>query len=219
MKKMIKPIQAFITVFTVLLLAGCESAYYSAMDKVGYAKREIMVDRIENVAEAQQDAQEQFKSALEQFSSVVNFEGGDLEKLYNKLNDEYEDSVSAAEGISDRIESVESVSQALFDEWEDEIQLYSSATLKNDSMRKLNQTKRDYGRLIKAMRRAESTLQPVLNSFQDQVLYLKHNLNARAIASLKGELRNIDGEVNNLIKTMDASIAEAQSFITTLKSS
>jgi len=216
---MINLTKAILSLGLLLVLAGCESAYYSAMDKVGYAKREIMVDRIENVAEAQEDAQEQFKSALEQFSSVVNFQGGDLEKLYSQLNDEYEDSVSAAEGIKDRIDSVENVSQALFDEWEDEIQLYSSAALKSDSMRKLSQTKRDYQRLIKAMRRAEGTLQPVLNSFQDQVLYLKHNLNARAIASLKGELKNIDGDVKNLIATMDASIAEAKSFIATLQSS
>lgn len=199
------------------LLSACQSTYYSAMDSVGYHKREIMVDRIEDVSEAQADAQKEFKSALEQFSSVVNFDGGDLEALYNKLNDEYENSVDAADEIRSRIDAVEDVAQALFDEWKEEINLYSSANLKRDSQRKLDQTKRDYKRLLTAMRKSESTLQPVLDSFQDQVLYLKHNLNARAIASLQGELKNIDSDVKNLIASMDKSIAEANSFISKIQ--
>ena len=118
----------------------------------------------------------------------MNFDGGELEKVYNKLNDEYEASKAAAEDVSERVESVASVSEALFDEWEDELQQYTSESLKRKSRQQLSQTKRQYERLIKSMRRAEKSMQPVLAVFKDQVLYLKHNLNARAIASIKGEL-------------------------------
>ncbi len=200
-----------------LLVTGCESTYYSAMEKVGYHKREIMVDRIEDVTEAQEEGQQQFKNALEQFSSVVDYDGGDLEAIYNKLNKEYEKSLAAAEEIRDRIDAVESVSEALFDEWEDEIDLYNSDSLKRDSEKKLKQTHRDYERLMKAMRRSEASLQPVLDTFHDHTLYLKHNLNARAIASLKGELTSIDKDVKKLIAEMDKSIAESREFIAALK--
>ena len=204
-------------VIAVWMLAGCETAYYSAWEKLGVEKRDILVDRIEDTQEAQEDAQEEFKDALEQYRSVVNFDGGDLEKLYNKLSAEYEDSDAAAKAISNHINSVENVAEDLFEEWEDEIQQIGSASLRSDSSRKLQETRTKYQQLIRTMRRAEKSVYPVLSTLKDQVLYLKHNLNARAIASLKGELRTIDSDVNRLIGEMQRSIDEASAFIDRIK--
>ena len=167
--------------FLVVTLAGCQSMYYGAMEKAGVHKRDIMIDRVESAQEAQTDAKEQFESALEQYQSIIKIEDQDLVERYEKLNDEYEDSKAAAEAVSERINSVDDVSDALFDEWEDEIELYSSANLKRQSEAKLSQTKKQYKQLIKAMRSAEARMDPVLQVFQDQVLFLKHNLYARAI--------------------------------------
>ncbi len=198
---------------TAALLTGCSSAYYGAMEKVGIHKRDIMVDRIEDARGAQQEGQEQFKNALEQFRSVVAFQGGDLEDQYNKLNTTYEDSAAAAAEISERIDAVESVAEALFDEWSDELKEYTSANLRRDSANKLKSTQRNYERLMSSMRRSEKSLQPVLNVLKDNVLYLKHNLNAAAINTLKGELRTVDANVKQLLANMEASIAESNRFI------
>jgi hypothetical protein len=54
---------------------------------------------------------------------------------------------------------------------------------------------------------------PVLSAFKDQVLFLKHNLNARAVASLSDTVKGIEGDVGRLIAEMNASIAEANQFI------
>lgn len=195
------------------LLAGCESVYYDTMEQFGIHKREILIDRIEDAQDAQEDGQEQFKDALEQFQAVVNFDGGDLEVVYNKLNDEYEDSEEAAETIRERIDQVEDVAEDLFDEWTAELEQYSNAALRRDSERQLRETRRRYERLISSMRRAEQTIDPVLASLKDNVLYLKHNLNARAIASLKGELSTVNQDVENLISAMQRAIAESNAFI------
>ena len=202
---------------SALIISGCQSTYYSAMETVGIHKRDIMVDRIESTQEAQEDAQQQFKSALEQFQSVVNFDGGDLEDAYNKLNDEYESSVKAAEQVRDRIGSVKSVSEALFDEWENELSLYSSDNLKRASASKLKDTRRKYQQMIRSLESSEKRMQPVLNAFQDQVLYLKHNLNARAVSALKGEFNNIKADIDRLIVEMQNSIKESRQFIEALK--
>lgn len=204
---------------SALVIAGCQSTYYSAMEKVGIHKRDIMVDRIESTQEAQEDAQQQFKSALEQFQSVVNFDGGDLEDAYNKLNDEYESSVKAAETVRDRIDGVKSVSDALFDEWENELSLYTSDSLKRASSNKLKDTQRKYQQMIRSLESSEKRMQPVLDAFQDQVLYLKHNLNARAISALKGEFNNIKADIDRLIAEMQGSIKESRQFIEALKDS
>ena len=84
-----------VIVLSIFTLTGCQSAYYSAMEQVGYHKRDIMVDRVEDAKESQQDAQEEFTSALEALSSLTNFSGGDLEDMYNQINDKYQDSEKA----------------------------------------------------------------------------------------------------------------------------
>ncbi|WP_020209985.1 DUF2959 domain-containing protein [Gilvimarinus chinensis] len=207
----------FVSSVLVVALSGCQSVYYGAMEKAGVHKRDIMIDRVESAQESQTDAKEQFESALEQYQSIVTIEDQDLVERYEKLNDEYEDSKAAAEKVSERINSVEDVSEALFDEWEDEIDLYSNANLKRQSEAKLRQTKKQYDKLINAMRSAEARMDPVLQVFQDQVLFLKHNLNARAIDSLQGELGNVNTEVAGLIREMEKSIAESEAFISSLK--
>ncbi len=206
-----------VLVALLLILVGCETAYYNAWEKVGIHKRDILVDRIEDTQEAQEETQEQFKDALAQYRAVVNFEGGDLEKIYNKLNAEYEDSVQAAEAISVHIDSVEDVAEDLFEEWEDELAQIKSRTLREDSARKLHDTRYKYQQMVKSMRKAEKSVHPVLSTLRDQVLYLKHNLNARAISALKGELTTINSDVNRLILEMQKSIDEANLFIDRIK--
>lgn len=203
----------FILASLTLIISGCQSAYYGALEKVGIHKRDVMVDRVEKTRDSQEDAKQEFANALEQFKSVVKVDGGNLEKMYNKLNDEYESSKAAAEEVSDRIDSVKSVSEALFEEWNEEIKTFSNASMKSKSQQQLNNTKRQYQKLMRSMRTAEKSMKPVLAVFHDQVLFLKHNLNAQAISSIKTELTSIENNVSQLIKQMNTSIGEANEFI------
>jgi len=199
------------------LLPGCSKMYYSTLDSMGIPKRDIMVHRVEKARDTQEETKEQFQTALEQFTAVTNFTGGDLEKVYNKLNKEYLASVDQADEVHKRITDIEDVSGALFEEWKQELDQYSNASLKRNSQQQLNNTKKQYNQLISAMKRAEKKIEPVLAVFKDQVLYLKHNLNAQAISSLKGELSAIESDVSVLINAMEQSINEANSFIKTME--
>ncbi len=206
-----------IAVLCVSALVGCQSAYYAAWEKVGVEKREILVDRVENAKESQEDAQEQFESALEELSALINFQGGDLQQIYDKLNSELKRSEAAASDVSSRIEKVDGVAQALFKEWSDEIEQFSNAKYKRESASKLNTTQRQYDNLMRSMYRVESSMEPVLVTLKDNVLYLKHNLNANAIGALQGELRSVKSEVNQLIKEMNKAIAESNAFISSMQ--
>jgi len=202
---------------SMLLLQGCETLYFNTMEKVGVHKRDILIDRIEDSQEAQEEAKEQFTSALDQLKQIAQFDGGDLESLYNKLKDEYEDSEEAAEEIHLSINKVESVAEALFAEWKGELKQYTSQSLRSKSQSKLKATQRRYKKLIVALRKAERSIQPVLNTLKDNTLYLKHNLNARAVASLKGEFRSIDADIKALIRQMQKAISESDMFIEQLR--
>jgi len=187
--------------------------YYSGLEKMGIPKRDVMVHRVEKARDTQEETKEQFKSALDQFTAVANFKGGDLEANYNKLNSEYEASVDKANEVKKRISDIEDVSEALFKEWENEVTQYSNVSLKRSSQNKLNATKAQYRQLIAAMKNAESKIEPILVVFKDQVMFIKHNLNAQAISSLKGELGSIKSDVSNLVTAMEKSINEANAFI------
>ncbi|MCS6129014.1 DUF2959 domain-containing protein [Shewanella baltica] len=202
-----------------LLLSGCQSAYYGAMEKVGYHKRDIMVDRVKDAKESQEDAQKEFSSALEEMQALLNHDGGNLEKAYNKAKDEYESAQSAADNVSNRIKKVEDVAEALFDEWQGEIGEISKASLRRNSEAKLKETRRAYEQLIKSMHRAESKMPPILTAMKDNMLYLKHNLNAQAIGAIKGEFASLQTDISGLIKEMNKSINESNKFIESLEKS
>jgi len=208
-----------VVITAIWLLPGCESAYYKTMETMGYHKRDIMVDRVSEARDAQEEAKEQFESALEKFSKVLGFKGGSLQEKYDQLKDEYEKSDAKAAAVRSRIAAVEDVAEDLFAEWQEELNQYTSSNLKQSSARKLRETQKKYAQLIGAMKRAEGKIDPVLSAFRDQVLYLKHNLNAQAIASLQSELTSIETDVARLIKEMETSIKEANAFISSMEKS
>ena len=200
-----------------MLLSGCQSAYYAAAEKVGYAKRDILVDRVESARDSQQDAREEITDALTEFRKVVAVDGGQLEARYKSLAAQLEDSEQAADAVRERIDAVEHVAAALFDEWNAELAQYSDAGLRARSEQQLNRTRARYQEMIGAMKRAESRLDPALQPLRDQVLFLKHNLNARAIAGLRGEVAQVDAQVDALVRELDKAIAEADRFIADLE--
>jgi len=205
----------------LVLLGGCKAAiqdtYFDLWEKVGVEKREILVDRVEDAQETQQDAQQQFASALEEFSALINFDGGELEDFYQSLNEQFEASQESANEVSSRIDKVQSVAESLFREWESELTLIKNANLKRDSQRKLKETERKYDSLLRSMRKVEGSMQPVLSALQDNVLYLKHNLNAKAVGALKGELNTIKKDVDSLLGEMNTAISQSDEFIKSLQ--
>jgi hypothetical protein len=204
----------FLSIFT---LTGCQSAYYSAMEKVGYHKRDIMVDRVEAAQESQKDAQQELTSALEALSAFTQFDGGELESAYERINDQYQQSEAAAADVHERIAAIEDVADALFEEWQGELALYTSSKLRRASEQKLNTTKASYQTMLKAMKRAEQKMTPVLNTLRDNTLYLKHNLNASAVGSLQGEFATLEQDIRTAITQMNAAIKESDQFLAHLK--
>ncbi|EKO3492472.1 DUF2959 domain-containing protein [Vibrio fluvialis] len=204
----------FLSIFT---LTGCQSAYYSAMEKVGYHKRDIMVDRVEAAQESQKDAQQELTSALEALSAFTQFDGGELESAYERINDQYQQSEAAAADVHERIAAIEDVADALFEEWKGELALYTSSKLRRASEQKLNTTKASYQTMLKAMKRAEQKMTPVLNTLRDNTLYLKHNLNASAVGSLQGEFATLEQDIRTAITQMNAAIKESDQFLAHLK--
>lgn len=209
--------KAVLLLLALTALVGCQTVKYRTLEAFGVEKRDILSSRVESARDAQDEAKEEFSSALEQFRATVTFDGGDLEDLYDRLNRSYERSLADAEQVRDRIDRVRDVAEDLFDEWSSELDEYEDADLRRRSRELMRETQGRYERMITAMERAEATMEPVLQAFQDQVLFLKHNLNARAISALRDELDDIESDTQALVKATNEAIAEADAFIKTLE--
>jgi gas vesicle protein len=203
--------------------AGCSSTMIAAREKLGYAKRDQLVDKVSFARDSQTEAKKQFESALHEFLVVTQTEGSattrELEDRYRKLKSEFERCQSRADSFRSRIDQTETVATALFNEWKAELKQYQSDELRRASEEQLNSTRQQYDKLIQVMKNSAKKMDPVVAAFKDQVLYLKHNLNARAIAALQTQAGQLQTDVDRLVKEMEASIAEANAFIQQMQQS
>lgn len=204
---------AGLIVGNALSLTGCDSLYYRAMKKVGFEKRDILVKRVREARESQVKAQEDFKTALERLKEIVDVDGGNLEKTYERLSKELERSEDRAKDVRQRIAGVRDVSKDLFKEWQGELGKYSDRTLRAESERELRETRRRTEALVASMERVEKRIDPVLKPLRDRVLFLKHNLNARALGALTKELSAVSRDVDALVADMQQAIGEADAYL------
>lgn len=202
-----------------ILLSGCATASYNIQERFGIEKRDILVDRVEDVSKAQTEAKEEFENALEAFRAVVSVDGGELEDVYDDLKRAHKLADADADEVRARVKSVKRVSRDLFNEWESELSEYSDPALRRASERQLRDTQSRYDILVDKMDDATASMDPVLAVFKDRVLYLKHNLNARAIAALNAETAELESDVARLIAEMEQSIAAADAFIAEMNGS
>jgi Protein of unknown function (DUF2959) len=202
-----------------LLVTGCTSAYYKTMQTLGKEKRDILVQRIKDAKKDQDQTKQQLQTTMESFQALTGFQGGSLEKSYKRLNSDYESANGQAGKLHDKIQSIDQVSNDLFKEWQGEISAMGNAKLKAQDTVMLRNAKTRQATYMRAMRRTEDQIAPVLKAFRDQVLFLKHNLNSRAIGSLKGTTAGLQGDVADLIQSIDASSQEADKLISSLAAS
>lgn len=210
-------ILTFVLLLLTLGLSSCSTAYYGAMDKLGFEKRHILVNRVKKAKSSQIEAKEQFSSALDEFIAVSNYEGGELEKMYRRIEKAYTKSEARAKEVRSRNDSVESTGKALFTEWEKEIAQFTDPELASASRTQYKAAEDRFDELEAAMRSAESKLNPVLKKFRDQTLFLKHNLNAKAISALENQVVKVKVDVASLIRDMERSIEEADRFIAEMR--
>jgi len=203
----------------LISLTGCASVQYSALEKVGIHKRDILVDRVEDARDSQTETREQLVSAYEELSSLIGYDGGELEEKYERLSKQVERSQDSTEELDEHLGDIDRVSEDLFDEWESELGLYTSNALRADQEKKLALARKQFATMRMRMQIARDRVDPVMAVLSDNVLFLKHSLNAQALAALRGQAAVLEGQVAELIRDMEVAIAEADAFIARMRGS
>lgn len=205
------------SVIKAFINKGMRQVYYKGRESLlGHHKRDIVVVYVDQACESLQDSRDEFEDALKKFKMILSLPDLSLEYRYQQLRKQYDCCRIKTDEVSNRIRLIEEVSDALFSEWEAELNLYNNRTLRSRSRQQLDKARRQYKKLITALNKAEARIHPVLGAFQDQVLFLKHNLNAQAIAALQHEFVEISVDISKLIAIMEKTISEASQFVSML---
>lgn len=197
-------------------LIGCSTVYYKAWEKLGYEKRDLLYSRAEAAKDAQESTTVQFRDALTRLKETYPIQTTELAKTYERVNKSYEQSKSSSERLKSRIDSLHSVARDLFEEWKKEADTIETSSLRTQSIRQLEETKRRYNIMRGELLASYDRTGPVLRKFRDYVLFLKHNLNAQSLSSLAGESERIQKDIESLLDQMDRSIMETEQFLRTL---
>lgn len=218
-------LKCFCLVGFALVFSSCMNAVkkasrdvkYSAYEMVGVQKRDLFKKEVGNVKESQEETEEAFKTSLDRLKEVYAFDGGKLEKQYRLLDKSYEKSSEKSDEVRARIVKLETIAGDIFAEWKKEIQEINTASLKEKSSASLAETQSKYADYHASLKKSEAKMAPVLAKLKDQVLFLKHNLNAKAVAGLKTESLKIQGDIEVLLKDMNSSIDQAEGFMKTME--
>ncbi len=210
-------IRAGIALILLVLSAGCSSVQYSALEKVGIHKRDLLVSNVEDARDSQSETREQLVTAYEELTALIGFDGGELEARYKRLSKEVTQSQDVIDELDGHLEDIDRVSRDLFKEWESELDLYNNASLRADQAKKLNLSRKQFATMRDRMQQARDRVDPVMAVLNDNVLYLKHSLNAQALDALRGQATLLEGQVDALIRDMQAAIDEADAFIANMR--
>lgn len=199
-------------------LTGCTTMYYSFWETLGREKRDLLKSNVESAKSDQADVQEEFEDALTHIKRAYGMDGGKLEGVYKQIKSDHEDAVAKSKALSQRIEKIDSIGRDLFEEWAAEIKKISNPRYRQSSDAKLKASKQQFAGLMASLRTSEKKIPPVLKKLEDQVLFLKHNLNAMALGAFKAESQSIEKDIKALTVEMKKSIQASEDFAKTLES-
>ena len=197
-------------------LTSCSTLYYNTWELLGKEKRDVLKMNMEDVDDQQKDVEEKVSDTLALIRKNYNFKEGKLEATYDRMKEDYEDAKSLADDYSEQVQKTIDIADDLFDEWEDEAKELSNANYRTTSLKQLRQTKASFKRSEKSMRRVENSLNKLLKSYNDQVVYLKHSLNAKAVGNLKAELSEIKRNIEILSSRIEKSKQQNLEFLNRL---
>jgi len=204
------------TIALVLILSsqGCNNSLgYSFQEAMGTPKRQVLLSRVQDTRDSLKETKKTFASAMQQFGSVYKESGAKLENKYVILKKEYDTCNSKASELRGQIANVKSIGQVLFQEWQKELDQFTNEQMRKLSEVKMQQTREKYVTMTDSMDRVSARITPVMNSMNDQLLNIKHSLNALIVVSLEEELTQLRGHMDSLSADIDASVNHCNAFI------
>ena len=202
-----------------VLLAGCQTVQSALRTTLGSSStntRGVLVSRVEAARQTQVEAKAQFEVTYDLFKQLTEYRTGELEDLYDGFRDEIKECEDYAEEVGTRISGIENVSVQLFTKWGEELQEITDPSLRELSQERLEETVSRNESLVDSLRSTQDKMTPIVTAFGDHVLFLKHDLNAHAIAALNDSVKRVEKDISSLFGVMQSSIKKADVFVASM---
>jgi hypothetical protein len=200
---------------SALGLVGCKSSptYVKAMDVVGFEKREMLKERLQEARDSQVEAKQQLQTALYTLRRFESVPAAEVSDFHDDLKGEVDKAKEEIDDLNGDIAAVETVAKEMFTDWEDELASYESAELRQKSAEELRETRRNYSTMIEQLRETQRKLSAVVPALEDQVLYVEHSINAGEKPAESDKLDDVREQISTLIEELEGSIDRTQRFI------
>ena len=196
-----------------LLLIGCQSQpYYKTMEVLGVQKRDLLVDRIDDVRATGVEAQSLLAKLVTTYRETADAPRDNIEGAYDRFEDGFEDARNKIRKMEGDIKTMKRVADDTFAEWESELKLYQDPQLKAESEAELAQRRQEYAALERVFDETGQRLDPVLFSLRDRVLYLNRNQSPETLARMKADAPQVEAELRGAIAELQRSIDAAAAF-------
>ena len=114
---------------------------------------------------------------------------------------------------------MENEAHRFFAKWMESLDEISSESLRERSQARLNETRVRYGEILAEGRGASAMFEPVMGGLRDQVIFLGHDLNPSAIASLKPDAEKLNAQAESLLSGIERTQSKISDYIASLKPS
>lgn len=196
-----------------LFLAGaCQAVYYSTMATFGVEKRDILIDRLEENAEALARTSQRLAEMASAYREATHSEGGDLVALHKAFSKAYGRAESAAGDLRGSIDDTHSVAMVTFEEWKTRTNEIQDADLRKRSTENYAVAQGGYQKLVRNIRAAEQALDPLLTRFRDHDVFMKLNLHHTTMASLRESEGELLGQVDVRRAELDKLVNDTRAY-------
>jgi len=194
-------------------LGSCQAVYLGTLEQFGFEKREILYERIETAGESIVVLEQRLDETFAVYREAINQEGGNLLSSQKRFSNFYDKTEDAASEFDSRIEKVQAVANAMFEEWNSETGEIIDAELRRKSRSNYTRALAHYGNLLRSMRAVQAETDPILTRLRDHVLFMKLNLHPGAYAPLRKTEDEFLASAEAVSLTMKATYEEVQSFL------
>lgn len=173
-----------------------------------------LLRRIERVQAESAVAKESAHSALNELCTLVSpgFKG-DAAMAFAKFVAASDASEEQGETLRDSVEPMRDAADALFRRWTKDMEAFGNSRMRQRSQTRLDETRTSYQSIVGASQAAQIALDAFHDDLRDHATFLRHDLNANSVASLRGDVRQLREQIEGLDMRFDATVAAARAYV------
>ena len=165
------------------------------------------------------DVMEHVMGMLASYNAIVGGSSKNVQSDYKKLANDLKATDKKIQNASKGMDSLDKQAQKFFGQWEKELAEYSSDSMREKSSARLDAAKQKFKTLGETLGEARKAFEPLVQSLNDQILYLGRDLSPEAVADLEDEAAELNKQAEDVTAKINDLLAKADKADADLESS